>query len=162
MAVHWRSMLDACRANLNNGGACKCDKLSMRRWEKAHGFIYAYQCQTCGRRVGNWVKKADAITKHGNEIQVADAEVAHRLDERRQAETDDRREAWQKVYREYLASQEWKARRALVLKRADNMCEGCMIAPATQVHHLTYDNAGAELLFELVAICAECHERVHG
>jgi 5-methylcytosine-specific restriction endonuclease McrA len=29
------------------------------------------------------------------------------------------------------------------------------------VHHLTYQNAGNEFLWELVAICRECHARYH-
>jgi len=34
--------------------------------------------------------------------------------------------------------------------------------PATEVHHLTYQHVGHEFLFELVAICRECHTRWHG
>ena len=31
----------------------------------------------------------------------------------------------------------------------------------TQCHHLTYENVGEEFLFELVALCSDCHERLH-
>lgn len=68
---------------------------------------------------------------------------------------------WFDVYAEYLASPEWDERRRLVLERAGGICEGCRRARATQVHHTTYKHAGDELLFELVAVCNACHERLH-
>ena len=64
-------------------------------------------------------------------------------------------------YGAYLKSDSWKKRRKLVLERANNICEGCGLEPATDVHHLTYDHIGNEFLFELVAICRACHERIH-
>lgn len=50
--------------------------------------------------------------------------------------------------------------------RARGVCEGCRSARATQVHHLTYQHAGhvvpgGELLWELVAVCDDCHDRAH-
>jgi len=64
-------------------------------------------------------------------------------------------------YNEYLKSTEWRSRRARVLKRANGICEGCLVSEATQVHHLTYEHVGDELMFELVAICDACHEKAH-
>lgn len=69
--------------------------------------------------------------------------------------------AWWKWYNGYLNSPEWASKRRLVLKRANNICEGCGTNPATQIHHLTYDHAGHELLFELVAVCNTCHKVLH-
>ncbi|MGI8399864.1 hypothetical protein ACRYWZ_26180 [Agrobacterium deltaense] len=48
-----------------------------------------------------------------------------------------------------------------MFKRSGGMCEGCGLAEAKQVHHLTYKHVGCEFLFELVAICDGCHERLH-
>jgi hypothetical protein len=45
--------------------------------------------------------------------------------------------------------------------RANNLCEGCGRRRAAQVHHLTYDHVFDEFLWELIAICDECHSRVH-
>lgn len=61
----------------------------------------------------------------------------------------------------YYESAEWGAKRAIVMKRAAGVCEGCGERAATQVHHLSYDHFGDEFLWELVAICNDCHERVH-
>lgn len=52
------------------------------------------------------------------------------------------------------------AKRARVLLRAGRKCEGCG-EEATQVHHLTYEHVFEEFLFELIAVCRGCHERLH-
>lgn len=65
-------------------------------------------------------------------------------------------------YSEYLASTEWLEKRRKVLLKCRGYCEGCGAAPATEVHHLTYAHIGHELLWELVAVCDDCHDRCHG
>lgn len=72
-----------------------------------------------------------------------------------------RREEQLNFYHGYLNSQAWFERRKLVMERAGGLCEGCRQRPATQVHHLTYEHVGCEMLWELVAVCRNCHERVH-
>lgn len=64
-----------------------------------------------------------------------------------------------KDYRHHLTSSEWAETRRLAFERSGGLCEGCRRAKATQVHHLTYQHVGAELLFELVALCGDCHRR---
>ncbi len=71
-------------------------------------------------------------------------------------------EEWRQLYPIYLASDAWQRRRDLVLQRADFVCEGCRELGADEVHHLTYDHVGAEFLFDLVALCRDCHRRWHG
>ena len=65
-------------------------------------------------------------------------------------------------YAEYLQSEEWWERRTLVMERAAGLCEGCRKAEPVDVHHLTYTHVTCELLYELAALCASCHERAHG
>jgi hypothetical protein len=67
---------------------------------------------------------------------------------------------WLEWYDAYLASSKWRERRQLVMQRAGGMCEGCGKAPASEVHHLTYERVGDEMLFDLVAICHPCHQRI--
>lgn len=71
------------------------------------------------------------------------------------------REAFRAAEERYLKTPRWRAMRALVLSRAKGKCEGCGTKAATEVHHLNYDHAGNELLFELVALCRDCHKRIH-
>src|SRR4051812_17307832 len=54
---------------------------------------------------------------------------------------------WDSWYASYLLTPEWQRRRKLVMQRSKGMCEGCLTRPAVQVHHLTYDRVGKEMLF---------------
>lgn len=66
--------------------------------------------------------------------------------------------AW---YDEYLQTDAWREKRLQVLARARNTCEGCGLVKSTQVHHLTYERVGREMLFDLVAVCDDCHREIH-
>jgi len=84
------------------------------------------------------------------------AEYAQRAAER---ERQDRE--WWEWYSAYLKTPEWAKRRQLVFQRARGLCEGCRSAAPVHVHHLSYERAGDELLYELVALCTACHQRAH-
>jgi hypothetical protein len=86
----------------------------------------------------------------------------------RQREDENRR--WWEAYNAYLAGPDWRAKRAKVMRRANETCEGCGERPAAQVHHLRYPRGSwpgssewiaQEKLFDLRAICVECHADVH-
>lgn len=63
----------------------------------------------------------------------------------------------------YLKTPEWARLRRLVMARADGVCERCeRKAGEWNVHHLTYDRLGCELLTDLVLLCRRCHQDVHG
>jgi len=64
-------------------------------------------------------------------------------------------------YHTYLQSEEWKARRILVLSRDNNLCQLCRTEPALDVHHLKYDNLYDEPLEDLQALCRACHVNLH-
>jgi len=70
------------------------------------------------------------------------------------------KEIHKEKYYEYLRSPEWRAKREKVLQRDKFICQGCLNAEATEVHHLTYDHVFNEFLFELTSLCRECHERL--
>lgn len=66
-------------------------------------------------------------------------------------------------YSQYLKSPEWQKKRDLVLKRDNYLCQSCLDAFATQVHHKSYqfvDLKGGEPAFDLEAVCTPCHERI--
>jgi hypothetical protein len=65
------------------------------------------------------------------------------------------------LYSEYLKSEEWKSQRRLVMNRDGDLCQACLEKPAEEIHHLTYDHIFDEFLFELIAVCRPCHERLH-
>jgi 5-methylcytosine-specific restriction endonuclease McrA len=72
---------------------------------------------------------------------------------------DDR--AWWEWYSAYLETPKWRRIRAAILRHHNGICQGCLVAPATQVHHKTYEHVGDELLFELEPVCDDCHRKLH-
>lgn len=130
------------------------------------------QCLRCGIAVGQAISKADALRFTSAEPPPFDAGLNKRWWEEYNAEIEkitqssgSRREytraSFLHRYDEYLQSPEWKARRALVIERAAGLCEGCRLRPPTQVHHRTYRHVGREFIFELAAVCDDCHEVLH-
>ena len=65
----------------------------------------------------------------------------------------------------YLRSYGWLNTRWHYMERVDWKCEGnsgnCQ-RWARVVHHLSYDNLGDEPPGDLMALCFECHDRMHG
>lgn len=122
------------------------------------------QCDICGDLVGpakpKHLARPDTPAADTQRRKAWKEEYERRVDEaKRQLEARNAR--WWDRYTEYLKSPEWQKKRLMVLTRASGMCEGCGQRPATQVHHLTYKHVFHEFLFELVAICDECHDRAH-
>ncbi len=149
---------------------CKHPRLETRKKIKTDGTVeFKQQCLDCGDRIGNAVRKATLTPAEQNAVLVWDFELEKAYYKKRnetriqlmRAEEQKQLQDWRRNYAIYLASDEWKRKRALVLLRANNICEGCRTKPATQVHHLTYVHLPQELLWELVAVCDSCHERVH-
>jgi len=129
---------------------------------------YRHQCQMCGwggRHLRKDSLEADeraSAPPFDDKIRQAwfDAREEYRRNLAGAARDDEQR-AWWAWYSEYLESDAWRTKRAQVLRRSGGFCEGCLTEPAEQVHHLTYERAGDELLFDLVAVCSGCHQRAH-
>ena len=142
---------------------CNHATTELRRHPIAGGSAhYAEQCLNCGVRVGNWVKKPDHPVNDWDDtiqerLEQESAERRDQADIARMQEAEDRR----RQYHEYLQSPEWRDLRKRVLERDNHLCQGCLTEPASQVHHLTYDNIMAEFLFELTSLCNRCHDRYH-
>ncbi|MFS2325012.1 hypothetical protein U2P60_06275 [Brucella sp. H1_1004] len=126
------------------------------------------QCRKCGHLLGGAKKRElghenlplpNFELKSGYEAQ-RDREY-NRIFQKHAKLQFEKSNSWFRDYSAYLESDEWREKRQLVFKRSGGMCEGCGSATATQVHHLTYEHAKAEFLFELVAVCDACHDRLH-
>lgn len=124
-----------------------------------------YQCLDCGELIGSAVKMlgVDLST-----ISPVDEFLRKRTEQQRTARSTANakldavlQEAWSKYYNAYLQTPEWKAKRETVLRRGNGVCEGCGRTMAEHVHHRTYENLGDEFLFELVALCRNCHQKIH-
>lgn len=157
-----------------DGGQYECDhpKQEVRyRQIAGHKELVPYlQCLECGHGIravkSEYVDNKIKLRKlNGDPSVMFDESIRRRWLEARmhrpQEEKGAENREWWARYNAYLESREWKMRRALVLERCSGLCEGCRKQNADQVHHLTYAHMGNELLFELAAVCEECHRKLH-
>ena len=136
---------------------CKCSNTEIRLRTQSNGVeVYTVQCLNCGRAIKN-VKKSE----HPRPKYWFDASIQNNYEIRRKAHWEDRKAAKRDWYQGYLASPQWHTKRQLVIRRANGVCEGCGTNRATQVHHTTYEHVGDEFLWELRAVCDDCHSRIH-
>jgi hypothetical protein len=153
--------------------ACLCARRELRRQLASNGATaYRYQCQRCGK-LSECIKKShpavlslatfppwvDTELRATYEKAMTD-EAGRRYIATRPAEYAASQRERQEFYEAYLCSPEWRGRRKQVLERDAYLCQACRISRATQVHHLTYKHLGNEPLFDLVAVCVPCHERI--
>ena len=64
-------------------------------------------------------------------------------------------------YQQYLMSDHWKKTRYRSLRKASFRCQLCNSKDNLQVHHITYERRGCELLEDLIVLCRPCHARFH-
>jgi 5-methylcytosine-specific restriction endonuclease McrA len=141
---------------------CNHPRIEIRKKTYANGsHHYVYQCTRCCDRVGSNAIPHDQIANKAAilpfDISGRERLIKHNAEMRAQ-----RREARREAYHRYLESEKWAEARKKVLRRAGHICEGCLERPATQVHHVSYKHLGAEMCFELRAVCTECHRVIHG
>ncbi len=67
---------------------------------------------------------------------------------------------WWRDYNIYMSSAEWRAKADSILERDKYLCQHCLIAPATQVHHLSYKNFRREPDSDLLSLCKPCHDKI--
>lgn len=147
---------------------CNHETTALRRRVIKGGAIqYVHQCLRCGESRNQPLAKIKALEANaGVEPPPFDDQLREIWEQRRSESAESinkrfSRDAFFADYDQYLKSDAWAKRRAMVMKRARSLCEGCGENPATEVHHLTYAHVGREFLFELVALCEPCHDRLH-
>lgn len=143
---------------------CGTSRSELRRRVVAGGAVQlAQQCTTCGRATSSALKQS--MVRNPERLPKWDEHAEERYitssAERDAAQRAEQHAAFLTEHTIYLRTAAWRARRLAVLNRAKGLCEGCGKVAATQVHHLTYEHWKAEFLWELVAVCDDCHERVH-
>lgn len=150
---------------------CQAEETDLRRRIVGNGVAhFVYQCLRCGRARSSAIRHS--LIPNPTGVAPWDSKIEKDYDEqRRQAGTDRMaeieqqritdRENWLAEHDAYLQTPHWRTKRAAVLQRDKYICHGCLVATATQVHHLSYKHWKEEFLFELVSICDACHERFH-
>lgn len=68
-------------------------------------------------------------------------------------------------YKDYLKTDHWKDVRRRLFQARGRKCEKCKrgksVSLQIDVHHLTYERRGQELLTDLQVLCRDCHNREH-
>lgn len=64
-------------------------------------------------------------------------------------------------YAAYLKTRHWHELRRQVFERDGHKCTRCPNRTRLEVHHLTYERLGDELLSDLTTLCYDCHRAIH-
>lgn len=146
---------------------CKHRSFKLVSRELSNGsFSVVHQCIRCGSQVGTAIKQKDASGRKLFNVELMDRFDNELKDVFFEKYGDSRNWCYEPVggfvaYRRYLESDEWKEKRAAVLERDENRCVLCGEA-AKEVHHVVYSNVYDEPLRDLISLCSECHEKIHG
>lgn len=65
-------------------------------------------------------------------------------------------------YQEYLKSDKWKLTKEFRKQIDSYKCTKCGEGENLEVHHKTYIRVGNENIHDLITLCRDCHELVHG
>lgn len=147
---------------------CGHERTELRVLTKSNGSTEVRrQCQRCGGMVEAVKKRALAVGVL-DRLPAWDEALRRRwqdtVDGARQLAfrqvRDAERATWFKDHDAYLRTPRWRELRQRVLDRDGWLCQECL-APAEHIHHLTYAHHGDERLYELVALCFDCHDAAH-
>ncbi len=141
---------------------CDHEEWQYRKRTQSNGVVVVVrQCDRCGSNMGAVPKASHDIAR----LPVFDEDRPKRYwaerDARFQAARQARDARWWAWYDAYLRSPQWRAKRERVLARDRGVCQGCLSAVATEVHHTDYRRVGNELLIDLTSLCDKCHATAH-
>lgn len=146
------------------------DERAVKRIISSGAKVFGLQCTCCGR----WQARKRNSFPLSTIFAQFDESVSERFYRWRRSFCDkvrDQRpstfelaaEQRKQEYHEYLQTDTWRRLRKKALERDNWTCQGCLDNRATEVHHKQYPHIlGNEPLFDLVSVCRECHEKVHG
>ncbi len=125
------------------------------------------QCATCGRSIAGSLPRREFY--FFQDYPEWDAELQERYWREEKGRAGEYQQARAQAFAERRAayeawlaeSPEWLLLRSLVLNRAEEVCEACLVNRATQVHHLTYSYGKIPPAWELKAVCRDCHGKLH-
>lgn len=161
-----RAEIEKAYAKIERQFTCTHEHRELRKRTIRDGSTtYVRQCAVCGN-TSSPVKAEQALREAARSaIPAYDDTLEEQRREAKEKEYKKVQESFAKMrtdeYQKYLVSPQWLAIRRKVFARAAGLCEGCRECPPTQIHHLSYDHIGEEFLWELAAVCDNCHDRVH-
>lgn len=147
-------------------GYCKHEESSVVKYA-LNGWRVQRSCSKCYKLHGSYLKQADYKLsdlreinkeKHDNYHETQGEKYSERIKSLSQMHRDWNKKEWLDEHNSYLKSALWREKRELVFQRDNYLCQSCLTARATEVHHLSYAHWRNEPLFELVSICNDCHK----
>lgn len=153
------------------GWGCDCAATRLVKRAVSSHWTVTIQCDVCGKAVGGAIKRENVGNwqslpewdgeRHEKWFAEFRRQSIATMDARR-ASFDHARDKRSAEYAEWRrTSPDWHRIRDLVLQRANFRCEACLSAPASVVHHLTYEWGKLPPAWELRAVCGVCHDRIH-
>lgn len=64
-------------------------------------------------------------------------------------------------YKQYLLSDHWIRVKDQYSRTYKHICYLCLSPKFLDLHHVTYERLGAELMTDLVYLCRDCHGMIH-
>lgn len=145
-----------------NSLACAHIHQETRKRTLSNGSVaYWDQCMKCGRGI-RARKKSEVIGTPEDWDEELHRREQDRLSAQYQRLHDEKNREFWDTYNAHIRSDKWRELRRKVIKRCGGICEGCAVNDVDHIHHTTYTHLGNELLFELLGLCHDCHERTHG
>jgi hypothetical protein len=163
----------SCEVHRTEGSCCANEnKISVRFEQSGGSLVHRIACTNCKQVFGKSIKKdfdfytfpfysQNAFKKNELERNESRDALYKAFEFFKNEYNKNKSEEWWKNYNEYLQTYNWQLIRKRVLEREKYICQGCGIAKANHVHHTTYENLGDELLFQLIALCVPCHNKLH-
>ena len=147
---------------------CLHESTILTRRTKTNGAVcVAKQCTVCGASRGEVAKSQynlDALPSFNEALnpnwrQEQYLAQKYQLDHERRTRTGE----WWESYKKYLNSRHWERISKSVIQR-DKYCQCCLLAPAEQSHHISYESFnkhGISFAVECVGVCIKCHDKLH-
>lgn len=146
---------------------CDHKKTEMRYKMCSNGTKHlCIQCLICGARTTgtNWLPQEGVDMSSVKPLDESlEREYTKKTASERNAKLKEEKRLRHLEYERYIReSPDWWSIRERVMRRDNHWCQACFEKTATEVHHTTYANLYQEILWELKAVCSECHRKIHG
>ena len=148
---------------------CKHEDSGVVKYSIGSSFRVQMYCLKCHKLHGSALKQAQynlsdlkeiPKEKHDKYHEERGNKYSSRLRELSDLQREWNKKEWLDEHNSYLRSEQWRDKREQALIRDNYLCQACLCARATEVHHLSYAHWRNEPLFELVSICNDCHKLI--
>ncbi|MDN3687394.1 hypothetical protein [Cyclobacterium jeungdonense] len=167
------SIYEGYKLNEEVGKPC-CDNKNIqytKRLNNGVGHRFLLQCQSCGYTDNQAISRkkfasCEPIFPFNENLYEAFEKTIHEIVRDNWKESYDERKKKEFItwlnenYYPYLESETWSRKVGAVLKRDKYLCQSCLVNNATTAYQITFRHVFSEPLFDLVAVCVGCKEKI--